>query len=188
MASGRHCEECIRLTDLYLNRVSYHASLVDGGAKTIQVDGDLEWKILQTEKEVHEARERFLAHRALHSIRRQRAGQPEFEPESDTKCQSRPSIVRVHSPETIAEVTPNAAPLRVTREEVATFESWPGETFSWRQCTGVLLRLLATLGIFYALPSLLEMLLIHRHAAHGFVASRSAILPVVSSCTLWASE
>jgi hypothetical protein len=68
MASGRHCEECRRLTDLYLEAVRHHAGLMDEEREMLRgtVD-DREWKLSQAERSVNEARQRFLSHRAIHS-------------------------------------------------------------------------------------------------------------------------
>jgi hypothetical protein len=67
MASGLHCEECRRLTDLYLDSVRDHASLMDEEHETLHDDPDIECRRAQAERRVHQARERFLTHRAKHS-------------------------------------------------------------------------------------------------------------------------
>jgi hypothetical protein len=66
MASEPRCEECRRLTDLYLESVRHHARLMDGEDETLSA-GDREWKLAQAERSVHDVRDKFLAHRAMHS-------------------------------------------------------------------------------------------------------------------------
>jgi hypothetical protein len=67
MASGRHCEECRRLTDLYLKAVGHHSRLIE---ESDPLQGDDEWRIAQAERSVKEVRQRFLSHRITdHSLK-----------------------------------------------------------------------------------------------------------------------
>jgi hypothetical protein len=75
MASGRHCDECRRLTVLYFESVRHHASLMEEKHDTLHEDaGDIKWKLLQAERCVNEARENFIAHRATHFSKQPTAG------------------------------------------------------------------------------------------------------------------
>ena len=73
MASKSHCGECYRLVDLYLERITDHARLIEEQARLIpegkEDAGDLKWFIGQAERRIREARTAFSAHRASHDHR-----------------------------------------------------------------------------------------------------------------------
>ena len=70
MATRRNCAKCLRLADLYLDRVNDHVTLIEEQSGMIQ-DGkedvaDIEWRLAQARTKIDEARKRFLNHRSTH--------------------------------------------------------------------------------------------------------------------------
>jgi hypothetical protein len=73
VASKSHCEECLRLTNLFLDRISYHVRLIEEEQRrTIHESredvADIQLRIVETEERIDEAHRVLSEHRSTHFL------------------------------------------------------------------------------------------------------------------------